>query len=665
MLYQTLIDRGEYAAAGLYEQPDRSLFFRKALSLRRYYENCPLAPWQRGQTLYPCGVLPQDAEITPHYLTGLNFGAPRLQEERPEVAQALWADFCRYVSCVPAEHTVAGNMYTHSMPNYERILAEGLDSYRGRVAQIADGELREGLLQLLDGIACYVDRCLVYLTQVGADEALIKALRRVPMHPARSIYEAIVGWNFILYLDNCDNLGALGRGLLPYFRGENIIPQLSQLYDNLDANSGYSMSLDSACPALTVQCLEAARGKRRPMIELLIDDDTPDEIWDKALDIVRSGGGQPAFYNGPLLLGALKRRFPSIRDEDLTRFCGGGCTEAMLAGLSNVGSLDAGINLLLLLERCIHGELAGCADFDTFCERYLETVEATVDTVMAAISTSRENRARYNPLPMRTLLIDDCIDKGEEYNAGGARYRWSIINFGGLINVIDALLAIRTLLYERRLYTAEDMIARLRANDEALLSTARNLRESFGKDDPQINAFAHEISSRIFAMTDHGQLYRGEGFLSASIQFMSQVGAGACVGATPDGRRAGAPLCDSLAAIFGKDTQGPTALLGSVCALDLSHAPGVPVLNFNIRRSFEPQLLRALITGYMKMGGIQLQITCASAAELREAMDDPASHGNLIVRVGGYSEYFNRLSPALQKMVVERTIQEQEVECSR
>jgi formate C-acetyltransferase len=149
----------------------------------------------------------------------------------------------------------------------------------------------------------------------------------------------------------------------------------------------------------------------------------------------------------------------------------------------------------------------------------------------------------------------------------------------------------------------------------------------------------------------------GEGFLPASIQFMSQVEAGKKVGATPDGREAGAPLCDSLAAIFGKDTKGPTALLNSVTSLNLYRALGVPVLNFNINPDFRNEVLKALILGYMKQGGIQMQITCISREMLEEAYINPEEHKNLVVRVGGYSEYFYRLSDELKRMVIERTIQ--------
>lgn len=657
MLKDEFTALGEYAAAGLYEETERSLFYRKALALRRYYEHCELAVYH-GEHLYPSGVTSQRMSIVPQYMRGLSFESVGLRQQAQHLSDALWADFCVYQSTVPAQHTVAGNMYNHSMPHYERVLGEGLLSYVTRIEKIEDADMREGLLHLVRGIETYVGRCVQYLRSVGAAPALIEALERVPLYPARTAYEAILSWNFVMYLDNCDNLGCLGKGLAPYVRDENIIPYLENLYDNLDQNNGYSMSLDSSNPEITVQCLKAARGKRRPMIELFVDKSTPESVWQAALETVRSGGGQPAFYNADVLLKGLQKRFPTIRDEDIGRFCGGGCTEAMLAGYSNVGSLDAGINLLLILEGVIAAQLPTSADFEAFCERYFAEVSAVVETVKREINASRVRRAAYNPLPMRTLLIDDCIDRAMDYNGGGARYGWSIINFAGLINVIDSLLAIKVLVFEKKKYTPEQLIGFLQSNDSDFLREVISLGETFGKDIAEINDLSHAISSRIFSMTETGELAFGEGFLSASIQFMSQVDAGKRIGATPDGRCAGAPLCDSLAAIFGKDSRGPTALLNSVTSLDLSRALGVPVVNFNITKNFNDLTLKALILGYMEQGGAQLQITYASMEELLDAYDHPERHGNLIVRVGGYSEYFNRLSDELKRMVINRTIQE-------
>ena len=656
MLKNDFLRLGEFAASGLYEEPDRSLFYRKSLGLRRFYENCELAVY-RGESLYPSGVITQKMNVVPEYLRGLTFSSKSLNEKAPILAEKLKEEFCVYRSTVPSEHTVAGNMFTHSMPNYERILKEGLLSYIPRIERISDTDIREGLLHVVRGIELYITRCVTYLKSVSADKMLIASLQRVPLYPAKTAYDAIVAWNFIMYLDNCDNLGCLGKGILPYYKGENLIPYLENLYDNLDKNNGYSMSLDSECPELTVQCLKAAHGKRRPMIELFVDESTPETVWEEALSTVKSGGGQPAFYNAGVLLGGLKKRFPSIRNEDLIRFCGGGCTESMFAGFSNVGSLDAGINLLLILDNVIKSSLSSATDFEDFYETYLTEIRSAVETVKKEINNSRKERAKYNPLPMRTLLIDDCIDKGLEYNSGGARYGWSIINFAGLINVIDALLAIRTLVFEKKKYTPEEIIMLLQSNDSSFLREVIGLREGFGKDMEDVNDFSHKISERIFSMTETGELVFGEGFLSASIQFMSQVDAGKHIGATPDGRSAGAPLCDSLAAIFGKDTDGPTALLNSITSLDLKRALGVPVVNLNITQNFNENVLKALILGYMKQGGIQLQITYASREELLDAYEHPEHHGNLIVRVGGYSEYFNRLSDDLKRMVINRTIQ--------
>lgn len=647
---------GEYAAAGLYEEPERSLFYRKALALRRFYENCDLAIYH-GEPLYPSGVIAQHMCVVPSYLDGLEFSAAPLLEKAPLARQKMQEEFCRYHAAVPPEHTVAGCMYTHSMPHYERILQEGLLSYLARVAKIADRDMREGLCHVIRGIECYVGRCVAYLRSVAADEGLIRALSRVPLYPAETAYEALVAWNFVMYLDNCDNLGCLATGLLPYYHGEDLVPYLENLYDNLDQNGGYSMSLDSTCSTLTVQCLVAARGRRRPMIELFVDEETPSEVWQAALATVKSGGGQPAFYH-PALPKGLKKRFPTIRDRDLARFCGGGCTESMLTGLSAVGSLDAGINLLLILEKTIKAALPGAPDFETFYDAYIADVAAVVERVKAGINASRRERAKYNPLPMRTLLTDDCIDRGVEYNSGGARYNWSIINFAGMINVIDSLLTIKTLVFEQKKYTAEELIAFLGRGDEAFLQEAVKQPHAFGRDDEAANAFAHRLSEQIFSMTETGELLFGEGFLSASIQFMSQVDAGRPIGATPDGRAAGAPLCDSLAAIFGKDIYGPTALLNSVTSLALDRALGTPVVNFNLTRQCSDAILQALIMGYMRRGGLQLQITCASKEELLDAYAHPERHGNLIVRVGGYSEYFHRLSDELKRMVINRTIQE-------
>lgn len=649
------LEIGEPAAAGFFEEPERGLFYRKALSLRRYYETCPLAEYH-GEALYPSGILPSSGLVLPNYLSGLSVNFSELRKKDVSLAELFERDFGENRSFVPPEHTVAGNMYTHSMPNYERFLKEGILSYIPRIEKIEDSDLRDGLLHLISGIKTYILRCVEKLENSGAPEKLTSALKKVPLFPAENIYEAVLSWNFIMYLDGCDNLGCVASGLMPYFNGENIGELLGNLFDNLDQNNGYSMALGTDYNPLTLQCLNALNGKRRPMTELFVNDTTPDEIWEAALKIVKSGGGQPAFYNPDVLLSGLRKKF-DISEEDIKKFCGGGCTESMIAGLSNVGSLDAGINLLLIFEEIMYAQLENCPDFTDFYNAYISAVRKTVLAVTDAVSRSRLARKETNPLPMRTLLIDDCIDKGLEYNSGGARYSWSIINFAGIINVIDSMLVIKEMVFDKKSISPKELLCLLRKNDEEFLQTARRQKLCFGVDNNTANAFSKQLTSDIFAMLDGCKLPFGKGFIAASIQFMWQTAAGSGIGATPDGRCSGAPLADSLAAVFEKDKNGYTALLNSVTSLDLEHALGVPVLNLNIEPDFDDNILKSLILGYMKSGGIQLQITCASRETLIAAYENPDSYKNLIVRVGGYSEYFCRLNDDLKKMIIARSIQ--------
>ena len=657
-LRKRLIEAGEYCAAGAYENPERGLFFRKSVAIKRFYENCPL-PNYEGKPLYPSGKICRDTLIAPRYLTGLStFWSEECSEDETLMLKEFEQDFKQSFSSVPVEHTVAGNMWTHSIPHYERILREGFSSYLPRIEKIQDEDIRDGLKEVVSGIEIYANRCVEYLQSVRADERLINALKLVPMQPAQDIYQALVGWNFILYLDTCDNIGCLSEGLKPYYNGEDVTEVIANLYENLDVNEAWSASLIGDNHPLVLQCLEASKGKRRPMLELLVDENTPETVWEKSFEVMKTMNGQPAFYNKKLIYQALQKRFPQITATDLKQFSGGGCTETMIAGYSCVGSLDAGINLLFVLEETLREYLTKVETFEEFYLTYMQKVEAVVEKVTTEISNSQLLRAKVNPLPMRTLLIDDCIDNGMDYNNGGARYKWSIISFAGLVNVIDSLIVTRDFVFEKKLYTKELFLEKLKANDEEFLKQARSYEIAYGNDDARADELASRLSKDVFATLDDKKSAIGDGFIPASILFNNSASGGSYVGATPDGRSANSPLADSVAAIFQKDVNGPLALLNSVTNLDLAHAIGIPVLNFNVQPDFDVYVLKNLISGYIEKGGMQMQLSCVSKEMLLEAYKNPDKYKNIVVRVAGFSEYFYRLSNDMKKVVLNRTIQE-------
>ena len=115
-------------------------------------------------------------------------------------------------------------------------------------------------------------------------------------------------------------------------------------------------------------------------------------------------------------------------------------------------------------------------------------------------------------------------------------------------------------------------------------------------------------------------------------------------------------MCDSIGAIHGNDTRGVTSMLNSASALCQEKLLGTPILNVRMNAPDIKKTLRALTEGYFRKGGMQMQITCVNHEELLEAREHPERYPNLIVRIGGYSEYFARLSPELQQTVIERTI---------
>lgn len=168
---------GEYAASGAFEEPERSLFYRKALGIRRYYENCSLYSYN-GEKLYPSGTKEETMRIFPHYFNGFFVNEIGETEEEKTLIDEFKTDFCKYHSRVPEQHSVAGNMWCHSMPNYGRIIREGLDSYVERICKIKDKDMKDGLLHIYEGIRCYIDRCVRYLEEINVEKRLVETLKK-------------------------------------------------------------------------------------------------------------------------------------------------------------------------------------------------------------------------------------------------------------------------------------------------------------------------------------------------------------------------------------------------------------------------------------------------------------------------------------------------------
>jgi len=648
---QLFYDIGEPYAAGLFEHPEKGYFYRHSLAMARYYEALEPAVYE-GEPLYPAGRKTYDRGYTvaPGHAWTYSVNWEALGQKSREAAVIL-GEF-HAISRYPDS-----GGWTHSAPNYKRILKEGLASYRERVLARPEGEeFREGLLALLDGMEIYLKKCADYLRGAGAPERLVKAVEKVPFAPAESFFEAIEAWNLIFYFDDCDNLGCLDDGLIDYWDGGDYTDLIEQLFINIDTVGHWSCTIGHSYNAITEQALRAIRGHRRPMLELMVDDDMPESLWELAVETIRSGCTNPSFYNKRGIYDMLKKRFPQIPDNEIALFCGCGCTETTLQGISRCGGTDGNVPLLQHLETWLFAHLTEVSSFEEFYEGLCAYSCEEIDRHLDRIIGWYEYMAKYLPHPMRTLFTDDCIDKGLDFNGGGARYTWTQSSDSGLINVIDSLLAIRELVFRKKKYAPQEFLDLLAAEDAQFYAELKKCPH-FGVDDEDADALAQDYVRRMYAVY-HDKKPGGfiDGCILTEHQFSRYERQGLLVGPTPDGRHRGQPTCDSIAALRGKAGDGPTAMLKSASKLPM--AEGISVLNLTLAKNFAGKALEPLVKSYFTLGGIQVQVTCTSAEELQDALAHPDKYPDLIVRVGGYSEYFQRLTPALRQAVVERNVHE-------
>lgn len=696
-----LEEAGEHLAAGYMACPDDPPLLRFCRALKRFYETCPL-PAYGGEELYPCnaGLYAVGQAMVFHYSQAMCFDLRLLdrkieQAARPDVAQAL-----RELRDAVAEYPpVLG--YTHSIINFGRVLGEGLAGYRARLEALreqaladeagdghpTDSRLRlqsprqfcEALLLLLEGLETLLERSAAHLEADGREQArrLAGLLRRVPFAPAEGFYEAMVATNFLYYLDGSDDLGRFDQDLWPYYAAdlasgavtrEAAGRWVAQLFANVDTCTGWNCAIggtapdgSEGCNDLTMLCLQVAKGRRRPNLALRLRRDTPQAYWDQALDTISGASGIPALYSEEGYLSAIEHADLGVAPRDLPWFAFGGCTELMVHGRSNVGSLDDTLNLALVFERSLHRHLPRCRSFRSFLELFKQDISEAVAELTARVDGYQETKAHWQPQPLRTLLVDDCLDNLQEFNAGGARYNWSVISIAGLPNTYDSLAAVQQVVFDRKEVTADQLLAALRANFEGHEQLRQRLSRCphYGNSDDYVDELAREVAHHTFSEFMSRTPWRGGRYLASCLMFVTYGTFGEQVGATPDGRLAYTPVGDSAGAVQGRDCSGPTAYLRSVARVPHFLAPGTLVINIRFtRRLFDdPEAraqLQALIRTYFELGGMQLQINVVDQRVLQDALDHPEQHQDLIIRVGGYSEYFHRLGRDLQLSILER-----------
>jgi formate C-acetyltransferase len=608
--------------------------------------------------------------------------------------------------------------YTHSNPDIRRVLSEGFDAMERELdAEIAavttlgdktdpgETNLLAALKDYTTGVRAFHSRTTAELRK--AAEAATGARRGELtliadgfavcfLKPCATFLQGLLAVNFTWILDGCDSIGRVDQALGALYEADirnKVITRdfarrlLDEFFQAFERYNGWNLQVGGYRPdggegynALTREIILACGRNRlrRPNVAFRVTRKTPDKALIETLKVLRDGSGRPALYNDDLYVETLKAMDLGLTDEDSREIGFGGCTETMVAGLSNVGSLEGSVNLAKMVELAMHdgrdplsGKQAGphtgrfldFADFPEFLGAVKRQIQYATDCFAAHSNSALAKRCmKGDPKLYRTFFTRDCVRRRKSFEAGGARYNWAVVSYQGIANLIDSLAAVRKCVFDDRSVSREELLAALQADFQGHEATRGRLKAApkFGNDDGYVDEIARDVIAYAWGELYSHETPRGGRYLASCILFATYAEAGKWVGTLPDGRLAWTALTDSVGPVQGRDTHGPTAMLKSVAKLPLRLAAGTPVLNIRFQKQFlaTEKGLRScadLIRAFFDLGGMQIQVSVLDKAEMLAAQKEPEKHTDLIVRIGGYSEYFTKLSRALQDSVIERT----------
>ncbi|MFC1475634.1 trans-4-hydroxy-L-proline dehydratase [Candidatus Zixiibacteriota bacterium] len=555
-------------------------------------------------------------------------------------------------------------------------------------------------------------------TRISELERMAEICHRVPAHAPETFWEALQYYWFvhlgvITESNTWDsfNPGRLDQHLLPFYRRELAAGTLTEerarellqafwiKFNNQPAPPKVGVTAEEsntytdfclinlggvdehgadAANELTYLILEVIEEMRllQPSSMVQLSRKNPDRLLHRALQIIKTGYGQPSLFNTEAIIQEMLRQGKSIADAR----SGGasGCVETGAFGKESY-ILTGYFNLVKVLEITLHngldprtGKRIGVESgdpnefktFDDFYAAFERQLQHFIDIKIKGNLIIERLWAEYLPAPFLSLLIDDCIAKGQDYNDGGARYNTSYIQGVGLGSITDSLTAIKYHVYDQRDLSMGELLGILNADFAGAEKTRNSLineTPKYGNDDDYPDEILRRIFESFFAAVDGRPNTKGGHFRINLLPTTSHVYFGSVVGATPDGRPAGLPLSEGISPVQGADRHGPTAVLKSAAKIDHLRTGGT-LLN----QKFTPQLLDGpdgieklghLVRAYFKMDGHHIQFNVVTAETLRKAQQDPEKYRDLIVRVAGYSDYFVDLGPDLQNEIIRRTEQ--------
>ncbi len=426
---------------------------------------------------------------------------------------------------------------------------------------------------------------------------------------------------------------------------------------------------------LILDCMDDMR-LLQPSSNVQISRKNPKKFLLRACEISREGWGQPAFYNTESIIQELLNAGKSI--EDARRGGTSGCVETGAFG-NEAYILTGYFNLPKVLELTLNngydevsgkqlglklGKATDFKSYDDLFAAYKKQVEHFVDIKVRGSNVIEQIFAEYMPAPFLSIITNDCIKKGRDYNAGGARYNTSYIQGVGIGTVTDCLSSLKYNVFEHRTFTMEALMDALEhnfENNEVIADIVKNRTPKYGNDDDYADSIMQAVFNCYYSAVVGRPNMRGGTYRINMLPTTCHVYFGEVMMASADGRLAHKPVSEGISPVQGADTHGPTAVICSCSKMDQLRTSGT-LLN----QKFTPSVLAGdngleqfanLIRTYFNMDGHHIQFNVVDRQTLIAAQKNPEEYRDLIVRVAGYSDHFRNLSKALQDEIIDRTEQ--------
>ncbi len=538
--------------------------------------------------------------------------------------------------------------------------------------------------------------------------------RNVPRYPARSFREAVQSLFFAqiaINLESLDNSvcpGRMDQYLLPFYEKDiaagvltkagakeillafsikmsEIIPVFSKLLTQIHGGmfngqvvtvGGTAASGRSAVNDLSYLFLEVMDElrMRQPNYHARIAAVSPEKYTQRIYTLLAGGGNSPALYNDEVIVRTLHQHGYSL--EDARNYTAVGCVEPVSQGKS-FSSTDAALfNLPIILELALNRgrpfgsrlqtglkthALEDIGSLDDLKKAFEAQLRFQLEKLIGELQAVEMANRMYHPTPLTSMLLDGCLESGTCSTAGGARYNFSGIQCVAPADTGDALYAIEKVVFTEKKISLRELVSLLKSNlnDPYWHACLKGL-DKYGNDIPAVDKWTVYVVDCFLDVLKDYKNTRGGRYVAGLYSVTTHALYGGVTGAMANGRRKGESFASGIAPSSGADKNGPTAMLNSVNRIDYTKVAN----GINLNMKFDAHTLRGktgrlalkgLLKTYFRKGGMQAQVNVFDAGVLMEARDHPEKYPNLLVRVSGYSAYFNDLTPEMKDEIIART----------